>query len=70
MRGGAPGLPEPHEVFLAWLASQPDGADLDAAALVELERLSRYRGSHPGPLRLGAMFRLFLSRAEPTTALQ
>lgn len=51
------GLPEPEEVFLSWLLSRPSGADLSIAIDVEIDRLDRYRGSHPGPARLAAIFR-------------
>ncbi len=52
-------LPQPEEVFLSWLMMQPDGADLVVAADVELDRLSRYSGPHPGPQKLAELFRHF-----------
>lgn len=49
-------LPQPEEVFLAWLLSVPGDADLLAAADAEIMRLGRYAGSHPGPARLLDLF--------------
>jgi hypothetical protein len=53
------GLPQPEEVFLSWLMAQPEGADLAAAVDVEIGRLGRYAGRHPGPLKLAELFRNF-----------
>lgn len=50
------GLPQPEEVFLSWLMTQPEGADLAAAADVEIGRLGRYAGRHPGPRKLAGLF--------------
>jgi len=55
-------LPEPEEIFLHWLISQPNWTEFSAAADLELQRLARYRGSHPGPAKLAALFTTF--RAE------
>lgn len=52
-------LPEPEEVFLSWLLSQPAGRDLAVAADMEIERLRHYSGPHDGPKRLGAIFTEF-----------
>lgn len=39
------------------VASGPAGrADLAAAAEIEIDRLSRYDGRHPGPRKLGELF--------------
>lgn len=57
--------PEPEEVFLSWLLSQPAGRDLAAAADVEIERLRQYSGSHEGPKRLGAIFAEFRATLSP-----
>jgi hypothetical protein len=53
------GLPQPEEVFLCWLMAQPEGADLAAAADVEIGRLGRYAGRYPGPRKLAGLFRDF-----------
>jgi len=42
--------------------AQSDGADLAAAADIEIRRLRRYDGDHPGPKRLAGLFEAF--RAE------
>lgn len=52
-------MPEPEDVFLPWLLSVPCGADMAAAADMEIARLERYNGSHPGPKRLAAVFQAF-----------
>jgi hypothetical protein len=57
--------PEPEEVFLSWLMSMPSGVDLAIAVDVEINRLERYRGSHPGPKRLAALFRTFRRSLRP-----
>lgn len=49
-------LPPPEQVFLAWLVSQSDTANLVEAAAMEIARLSLYRGEHPGPRQLQRMF--------------
>jgi len=49
-------LPSPEDVFLSWLLAQPVGTDLAAAATMEIARLQRYRGDHPGPRRLVGLF--------------
>jgi len=54
-----PPLPEPEDVFLAWLLSQPPGRDLVAAADLEIIRLRGYSGRHEGPKRLGEIFSQF-----------
>lgn len=60
-----PALPQPEEVFISWLLSLPAGADLTAAVDVEIHRLERYRGAHPGPARLGELFRDFRLALQP-----
>lgn len=49
-------LPQPEEVFMAWLIAQPDGSDLPSAVCAEIRRLDGYRGPHPGPRRLRELF--------------
>lgn len=49
-------LPQPEDILLAWLVAQPEGGDLSAAVGVEILRLERYRGPHPGPGRLKDLF--------------
>lgn len=49
-------LPQPEEVFLSWLLAQPAEVNLVVAAEVEIRKLQRYRGGHPGPRRLVALF--------------
>ena len=68
--GKAPGrLPEPEEVFLAWLLVQPANGDLAAAADLEIGRLAAYRGVNDGPARLGAIFREFRAMLAPRAGL-
>lgn len=65
--------PRVEDVLLAWLVSQPPGADLVAALDVELDRLARYDGRHPGPARLAGLFkelRRVIAHDAPRTALQ
>lgn len=45
-------LPAPEDVFLAWLLSLPDDADVAAAARLEIARLDRKAPLSAGPLRL------------------
>lgn len=49
-------LPQPEEVLMAWLMTQPDGSDLTAAVNMEIRRLEGYSGPHPGPNRLKELF--------------
>lgn len=49
----------PEEVFLSWLIAQTEGTNLAAAADIELDRLSRYAGRHPGPRKLAELFKEF-----------
>ena len=49
-------LPQPEEVFLSWLAAQPQGSDLMNAANTEIRRLEGYRGEHQDPRRLKELF--------------
>lgn len=58
-------LPQPEEVFFAWLLAQPAGSDLAAAAQTELSRLERYTGPHEGPQRLSGIFSDFLASLSP-----
>lgn len=46
-------LPEPEDIFLAWLLQVPEGVDLAAAAQREVERIdqSRVRGMAVARLR-------------------
>ena len=59
-----PALPEPEQVFLAWLTAQPQDGNLVAAASRELARLARYTGRHPGPGRLRQMFSVLLDELQ------
>lgn len=59
-------LPEPEDIFVSWLMSVPSGADLVAAADIEIIRLMQYTGSHPGPARLAALFRGFRRSLAPS----
>lgn len=52
----APPLPQPEEILMAWLVAQPEGGDLTAAVGIEIRRLDRYCGPHPGPRRLKDLF--------------
>lgn len=61
------GLPQPEEVFLSWLIAQPEGTDLVVAADIEIGRLGRYAGRHPGPAKLAELFREFRHRLDPST---
>lgn len=63
-------LPEPEQVFFAWLLSRRAGCDLDSAAGAEIEKLQRYRGPHPGPKRLGEIFAEFRTSLRPGPRLQ
>ena len=45
-------LPPPEEVFLDWLLSVPHGADLEAAARMQVELIDRRAGMHPDVERL------------------
>lgn len=67
-RISAPPLPE--EVFLSWLLAQPAGADLAAAAEIEIRKLQRYRGGHPGPRRHVALFEALQGTGGPKTRAQ
>jgi hypothetical protein len=49
-------LPEPEDVFLSWLISQPADTDLAVAAGAEINRLRQYRGPNEGPKRLIDLF--------------
>ena len=49
-------MPEPEQVFLAWLVAQPDDGNLGAAAARQASRLAEYAGGHPGPRRLRQLF--------------
>lgn len=40
-------MPRPEDVFLNWIFSLPDGADLPRAARGEIDRIDR--SGHPGP---------------------
>ncbi len=60
-----PALLRPEDVFLCWLLSSPEGSDLAAAADAEIDRLKRYRGTHPGPRRLEELFKAFRHSLEP-----
>lgn len=70
----ADNLPSPEDVFVAWLVKQPVGGDLADAVDVELQRLRRYVGRHPGPARLAELFselrRSLAPAARPRTTLQ
>ena len=48
-------LPSPEDVFLAWLLSLAAGADIAAAARIEIERLERAGPLSPGPARLKSL---------------
>lgn len=50
-------LPQPEDVFVAWLLALPRGLDLAAATDAEILRLRRYAGSHQGPARLLDLFK-------------
>lgn len=52
----APAMPEPEQVFLAWLVAQPEGGNLHEAASRQAIRLGEYAGSHPGPRQLRQLF--------------
>ncbi|CAM5443834.1 hypothetical protein ATER59S_02731 [Aquamicrobium terrae] len=64
-RNRTAGLPQPEEVFLSWLVAQSDEADLAAAADIEIRRLRRYDGNHPGPKRLAGLFEAFRAELAP-----
>jgi len=49
-------MPEPEQVFLAWLVAQPEGGNLCEAASRQAIRLGEYAGAHPGPRRLRQLF--------------
>ncbi|WAX95484.1 hypothetical protein N7E70_000950 [Aminobacter sp. NyZ550] len=49
-------MPEPEQVFLAWLVAQPEGGNLHEAASRQATRLAEYGGRHPGPRRLRQLF--------------
>lgn len=51
-----PRLPDPEQVFLAWLVAQPDGGNLHEAASQQANRLAEFGGGHSGPRRLQQMF--------------
>ncbi|MER9657690.1 hypothetical protein NKJ26_30325 [Mesorhizobium sp. M0152] len=53
------GLPQAEDVFVSWLLAQPEGSDLAAAADIDIRRLDRYEGRHPGPQKLAELFREF-----------
>jgi hypothetical protein len=59
-----PGLPEPEQVFLAWLMAQSAKGELLAAATAEAKRLSCYAGLHDGPKRLASMFAELIEQLE------
>ncbi|WP_395448532.1 hypothetical protein ACHMW7_27490 [Aminobacter sp. UC22_36] len=52
----APVMPEPEQVFLAWLVAQPEGGNLYEAASRQASRLAEYAGGHPGPRQLRQLF--------------
>lgn len=52
----APVVPEPEQVFLAWLVAQPEGGNLHEAASRQANRLAEYAGGHPGPRQLRLLF--------------
>ena len=52
----APIMPEPEQVFLAWLVAQPEDGNLQEAASRQATRLAEYGGGHPGPRRLMQLF--------------
>ena len=68
--GQSPALPQPEDVFLCWLVTQPVGTDLAAAAEVEIARLQRYQGDHPGPRRLVELFEALQGSVIPGAAIQ
>lgn len=51
--------PCPEDVFLSWLLSKGSETDLLAATESTLERLEEYRGPHPEPGQLAAIFSSF-----------
>jgi hypothetical protein len=52
----APVMPEPEQVFLAWLIAQPEDGNLREAAARQANRLAEYAGGHPGPRHLRQLF--------------
>lgn len=58
-------LPSPEDVFLAWLLALPLGADIAAAARIEIERLTRAEPLPPGPARLRDLFEQAAAAAQP-----
>ncbi|MBT1158185.1 hypothetical protein J1C56_21530 [Aminobacter anthyllidis] len=52
----APVMPEPEQVFLAWLIAQPEDGNLREAASRQASRLAEYAGVHPGPRQLRQLF--------------
>ncbi|MDH4986552.1 hypothetical protein QEZ47_13650 [Aminobacter anthyllidis] len=52
----APVMPEPEQVFLAWLIAQPEDGNLREAASRQANRLAEYAGGHPGPRQLRQLF--------------
>ena len=67
-RGGASTQPQPEDVFLSWLLAQPAGANLAEAAEIEIGKLQRYQGGHPGPQRLLELFK-GLRQPQPRTPI-
>ena len=65
----APVMPEPEQVFLAWLIAQPEDGNLREAAARQAARLAEYGGGHPGPRHLRKLFLDLASELGPGPAL-
>ncbi|WP_244483238.1 hypothetical protein [Mesorhizobium sp. 1M-11] len=61
--------PQPEDVFLSWLLAQPGGADLAEAAEIEIRKLQRYQGNHPGPQKLLELFEGLRGSAAPGSTI-
>lgn len=68
--GQSAALQQPEDVFLSWLLAQPVGADLAAAANIEIARLQRYQRDHPGPRRLVELFEALQGSIAPGSAIR
>ncbi len=68
--GQSAALQQPEDVFLSWLLAQPVGADLAKAANIEIARLQRYQGDHPGPRRLIELFEALQGSIAPGSAIR
>ncbi|CAM5304260.1 hypothetical protein MAUB1S_05312 [Mycolicibacterium aubagnense] len=70
LAGQPAALQQPEDVFLSWLLAQPAGTDLAAAATIEIARLQRYRGDHPGPRRLAELFEALQGSVAPGSKIR